>query len=196
MTTKDLIVKVIEWAEDRNLVSTDKVSQSAQYLKTLEELGELAEGINKADMELIKDAIGDVLVCLIILSEDMDCDSTSDTMSVVLDCGGTDMWYNFHPMVSLLTLLAELSEEIFCDTEGAPNYIELEDTFGIMCNALARLCVPFGLNVVDCLEHAYDQIKDRKGIMYNRVFIKESDPRFEEIRNKVLNEKINILDKL
>lgn len=191
MTTKDLIVKVIEWAEDRNLVSTDKVSQRAQYLKTLEELGELAEGINKADMDLIKDAIGDVLVCLIILSEDMGCDSTSDTMSVVLDCGGTDMWCNFHPMVSLLTLLAELGDEVFYDGDVRTGYIELEDTFGIMCTTLARLCTPFGLNVVDCLEHAYDQIKDRKGIMYNRVFIKESDPRFEEIRDKVLNEKIN-----
>lgn len=42
-----------------------------QFMKVTEELGELAEGINKDKPEQIKDSLGDVLVTLILLAEDL-----------------------------------------------------------------------------------------------------------------------------
>ena len=41
-----------------------------QFMKVTEELGELAEGINKDKSEQVKDSLGDVLVTLILLAED------------------------------------------------------------------------------------------------------------------------------
>ena len=33
----------------------------------------------------------------------------------------------------------------------------------------------YGFTMLECLEHAYDQIKDRKGRMIDGVFVKEED---------------------
>lgn len=67
---------IIQWAEDRKIISPKNVS--TQFMKVTEELGELAEGINKDNQGQIKDSLGDILVTLIILSKDLDVD--------LLDC--------------------------------------------------------------------------------------------------------------
>lgn len=74
-----------------------------QFMKVTEELGELAEGINKDKPEQIKDSLGDVLVTLILLAEDLN------------------------------------------------------------------------LNLLDCLNSAWNEIKDRKGEVKNGSFVKEAD---------------------
>ena len=63
---KTLHEKVIQWAFDRGL--NDPVKQT---LKTLSEAGELADAVCKEDEELMKDAIGDVEVCLTILKNQL-----------------------------------------------------------------------------------------------------------------------------
>lgn len=74
-----------------------------QFMKVTEELGELAEGINKGKPEQIKDSLGDVLVTLILLAEDLN------------------------------------------------------------------------LNLLDCLNLAWNEIKDRKGQVKDGSFVKEED---------------------
>lgn len=74
-----------------------------QFMKVVEELGELAEGINKGKPEEVKDSLGDVLVTLILLAEDLN------------------------------------------------------------------------LNLLDCLNSAWNEIKDRKGEVKNGSFVKEAD---------------------
>ena len=65
--------KIIKWADDRGIL--DNATPSAQYQKTSEEVGELgrslidyAQGAYGAK-EHIKDAIGDIVVTLIIQCE-------------------------------------------------------------------------------------------------------------------------------
>ena len=62
---KELINKVIQWHHDRNLIkgSTDK----AQFIKLVEELGELQDNIMAGTD--FKDDIGDMLVVMINLCE-------------------------------------------------------------------------------------------------------------------------------
>ncbi len=74
-----------------------------QFMKVVEELGELAEGINKDKPEQVKDSLGDVLVTLILLAEDLN------------------------------------------------------------------------LNLLDCLNFAWGEIKDRKGEVKDGSFVKEED---------------------
>lgn len=76
MTFEELHEAIIQWAEDRKIISPKNVSK--QFMKVTEELGELAEGINKDNQGQIKDSLGDILVTLIILSKDLDVD--------LLDC--------------------------------------------------------------------------------------------------------------
>lgn len=54
---------IIRWAEARQIIPNAK--PYSQLLKAVSEMGELADAENKGDMEGIKDAIGDVVVCLI-----------------------------------------------------------------------------------------------------------------------------------
>jgi len=66
---KELSGSVIDWAKQRELLSPENAK--SQYLKFIEESGELAWGILKADATETEDAFGDVLVTLIILSEQL-----------------------------------------------------------------------------------------------------------------------------
>ena len=76
MTFESLQDAIIQWGYARNIVSPKNTPK--QFMKVTEELGELAEGINKNNQGQIKDSLGDILVTLIILSRDLDVD--------LLDC--------------------------------------------------------------------------------------------------------------
>ena len=76
MTFESLQDAIIQWGYVRNIISPKNTTK--QFMKVTEELGELAEGINKDNQGQIKDSLGDILVTLIILSKDLDVD--------LLDC--------------------------------------------------------------------------------------------------------------
>lgn len=67
MNYQQLEQKIIQWARDRNLIEGS--DSKTQLLKTMSELGELADGINKGRYLEIVDGIGDVMVTLIIIAE-------------------------------------------------------------------------------------------------------------------------------
>lgn len=94
---EDLIKKVTQWHNDRNLI--DGATDKDQVLKLLQELGELSDNVCKGND--IRDDIGDMLV--------------------------------------------------------------------VMINILVRNNLSFD----ECLEVAYNDIKDRKGKMVDGIFVKE-----------------------
>lgn len=59
-------VEIIDWAKERGII--DNSDPYAQMMKTIEELGELSSGLQKDSIDDIEDAIGDVLVTLMIIS--------------------------------------------------------------------------------------------------------------------------------
>lgn len=64
MSIEELIIKVEQWAAARGLL--DHSSPQAQLLKTVSELGELADATLKGVDPEVVDGLGDVLVTLII----------------------------------------------------------------------------------------------------------------------------------
>ncbi len=78
MTFEGLQNAIIQWAEDRNMIKPDRLTGLAQLAKVTEELGELSAGINKNDEDKTKDSLGDIMVTLIILAQDLNLD--------LLDC--------------------------------------------------------------------------------------------------------------
>ena len=61
---KKLIKKVEQWAEEKGIF--EKSHPLKQHIKTQEEVNELLEAMANNDEEAVKDAIGDILVTLII----------------------------------------------------------------------------------------------------------------------------------
>lgn len=90
---------VLEWAKERDLLHYE--NHTKQYIKLVEEVGELGSAILKQDESNIIDALGDIQVVLIILAEQL------------------------------------------------------------------------GLNLDECLESAYNEIKNRKGVTKNGSFHKD-----------------------
>ena len=78
MTFEELHEAIFQWAEDRNMIKPDILTGLAQLAKVTEELGELSAGINKNDEDKTKDSLGDIMVTLIILAQDLNFD--------LLDC--------------------------------------------------------------------------------------------------------------
>ena len=56
-------INVIRWAEQRKIIP--RATASSQLMKAVTEMGELVDAELKSDMPEIKDAVGDVMVCLI-----------------------------------------------------------------------------------------------------------------------------------
>ncbi len=68
---KRLIDNIKKWAIIRKL---DNADPSKQTMKLMEEVGELAQGMCKNNIEQVKDSIGDITVVLTILSMQLDLD--------------------------------------------------------------------------------------------------------------------------
>ena len=67
-----LETEILNWAQARRIIPNS--TPSAQYMKAQSEMGELADALMKKDMEATKDAVGDVLVCLINMCALLDID--------------------------------------------------------------------------------------------------------------------------
>lgn len=63
MSYADVEMKVIQWAEARQIIPNS--TPATQLLKLVSELGELSDATIKNDLDNIKDGVGDVMVCLI-----------------------------------------------------------------------------------------------------------------------------------
>ena len=60
---RDIEMNVLQWAEARRIIPN--ATPTSQLLKAVSEMGELCDAEGKRDMDAIKDAVGDVVVCLI-----------------------------------------------------------------------------------------------------------------------------------
>lgn len=60
---REMEMLVIRWAEARRIIPN--ATPVSQLLKAVSEMGELCDAEGKRDMDAIKDAVGDVMVCLI-----------------------------------------------------------------------------------------------------------------------------------
>lgn len=91
-------------------------------------------------------------------------------MSNGLKIGGLD---KADPTKQMLKLFEELGEVA---SGMARNDIhEIKDGIGDVLVVLVGLSLQMDLNITECLNIAYNEIKDRKGKLINGVFVKEDD---------------------
>lgn len=149
---------VIQWAEERNILAV--ATPKKQLLKTYEEIGELLEAIEDNNLPEIQDAIGDVIISLIVYSK-MEKISLSEyetkRIPEILPYAIKDS------TCALLEYFNGLYHELGLKKYGISKIFE----------ELCKIGVFYDLKIWDCLESAYHVIKDRKGKISNGQFVKD-----------------------
>lgn len=157
MNTKmNLEEKVQQWFVDRNLHEANPVKQ---FLKLMEESGELFEGIAKDKSELIYDALGDIQVVLIGLDQQIK--------------NGAQISANQQELELLLMVSSLGNIAHVCHNETKIPLIKADLMF--LDSVIGTVSFCNGTTAESCLEEAYEVIKDRKGKMIDGVFVKEED---------------------
>lgn len=162
MNTKmNLEEKVQQWFVDRNLHEANPVKQ---FLKLMEESGELFEGIAKDKSELIYDALGDIQVVLIGLDQQIkngaQISANQQELELLL-------------MVSSLGNIAQKLYSHVCHNETQMPLIKSDLMF--IGSVITSVSLFNKTDADSCLQIAHDVIKDRKGKMIDGVFVKEED---------------------
>lgn len=150
MREENFIASVIQWADDRNIL--DGSSFDAQYLKLIEEIGEIAAAKARGNREALIDGIGDAMVvCVIIARIQMSGSGEGDVLGALLS--GFSRRMKFCNLVEFAA-------------RGWPI-----STY----SALRSFATSEGIDVSEARQAAWTQIKDRKGKMVNGVFVKDSE---------------------
>lgn len=154
-----------QWAEDRNLHTADPIKQ---YDKLIEEFGELMKGINKHDMAMIRDSIGDMYVVLVVMGKQLGL-----PMSDLLKDERVDTLRPQHSTFGYVRDLNRLADNMKSN-EFYDGYVFIWNASDIE-KQLIRTCGEYEISFVDCVGLAYNEIKDRKGEMRDGKFVKEAD---------------------
>ena len=171
MNLKELHEAVSQWGIDRNFFGEGGSTYEGQWCKLFEEAGELATGINKKKDKVVKDSVGDMLVVCIML-EHLARKQHSLTITAgfnLFSCVGEYREQPLHNHLYMIT--GELSWLSSANTATTYKGVYLQR----MVAHLANVASAYNYNLAECLEAAYEEIKDRKGQMVNGVFIKEDD---------------------
>lgn len=77
-------------------------------------------------------------------------------------------------VLKLMSEVGELADNINKKADRE----QIKDDIGDCLVVLTIIATQQGLSLKECIDHAYDEIKHRRGIMLEGVFIKESDPAY------------------
>lgn len=168
----NLQAQVVQWARDRNLIEGSTLQ--AQACKLWEEFGELATGVNKGRLELALDGIGDCLVVLTIMHEQLAA-HTALRVNPVRDKPTAQHLAPRTPdeLPSARHLLLRAAHSLASLPVCSPTFECWEIVFASY--DLQRIAYKLGTTPEACLQTAWDEIKDRKGRMIDGVFVKEAD---------------------
>lgn len=157
---QQLIKNIEQWAEDRNLIegSTPK----KQFIKLLEEFGELCSGVAKNKPDVIKDSIGDCFVVTVILK----CQFRTNIFISPR---------SFNKDLDISFILARVVRDAaLIPRDNLSEQVKLEIINGIVRH-LMNISILLDVDFENCVQSAWDEIKDRKGRMIDGVFVKEGD---------------------
>ena len=162
----DLIQKIEQWAEDRNIIKGSKPIDQA--MKLFSEFGELADNVGKG--RDCRDDIGDVFVVLTIMAKQYEIEIRR-VIGMPLP----------HELLCVKWDIASLGKSISNFVSDDNEILHL----GMCVSFLSLICKRHNYTLEECIQIAYNDIKDRKGVMYNGVFIKESDPAYQDALDNI-----------
>ena len=143
-TLQKLKPLILQWAKEKDLLKFENAPK--QRLKLLEEVGETARAILKNKTDDIKDSIGDIFVVLVILSEQLNEEILFD-MTMASKDDHQDFVFLFDDILNSNRLYFSLAY-------------------------LNDICRKLNLDLTECANLAWNEIKDRKGNTIDGNFIK------------------------
>ena len=163
---------VQQWADERGIL--EHGTQEGQFLKLLSEYGELCDAHAKTDEAARIDAVGDVLVCVVMTTSfvprlqhaaaRLGADIGDPRLEGLYMNPGEYLHYN------LLENLYKFSLARTRDLGSLEQFAPLRD----VVNTLHSYCKASNLDIRQCMQAAWDEIKDRKGRMSEGgVFVKD-----------------------
>ena len=157
-----------EWAKERKIY--EQLTPFDELLKTHEEVGELIKACYDNDKPAIQDAIGDVMITMINYCYFIELDAIKYIKQAV-DLSVTDYYTISYVMNSHNALGRLISLYVWNEGKEISKPSGLR-VFSILhyLNGIAHL---EGTTLEECLNIAYNAIKNRKGKIINGKFIKE-----------------------
>ena len=140
-----------------NDLRQDSLEESIEFL--VNECGELQKEVNEYRQQ-----------------EETKLTETLDLTQLTARIQGWAVDRNLHtadPVKQALKFFEEAGELSQGMVKG--NEEQIKDSIGDIYVVMTILSMQLGLEIEDCVYHAYDEIKDRKGKMVDGIFIKESD---------------------
>ena len=165
-TIQELVPLIQEWAKERKIY--EELTPFDELLKTHEEVGELIKACYDNGKPAIKDAIGDVLVTLINY-----CYMVEDDSEHVINEGLTMEPDKIAAKVRLAIHVGMLLSEILrfeYKQKRPPLYC-----FPCFIRGLNSIALLENTTLEECLNIAYNEIKNRTGRMINGKFVKNEE---------------------
>ena len=159
---KTIEENVIEWAKERDLIKPENAPK--QIFKLVEEVGEIFGAYLKNDIDGIKDGIGDAQVVLIILLEQLGQNRKDHCL---IGWGGNVEIKN--ELIEFIACVGEISKSFKFNNEKGISSFQIELCFSYLESIAKR----YDTTLNECLELAYNEIKNRKGKTVNGSFIRE-----------------------
>jgi len=174
--------KIVDWSKERKIIPNAKVL--VQTAKMISEKSEISKAFLTGDYIELIDGIGDTFVTIVNVVElsNLQLEQHSENkMKINLEEA------NYTMDTSYLILRLDVLAGFVIDNIIKEKYNN-EEYLNEMIQILHKLAKTNDTTLEECVETAYNEIKDRKGItLENGTFIKESDPRYKEIIKKILD---------
>ena len=188
----ELISNIVDWHHARNLIGGS--DNKNQTLKLVQEFGELSGNLSSG--ESIVDDIGDMIVVLINLMEReginfkdsfVHPNSTpgkpipNDPTSNKGLAGHIEDYLNFQSNMyhlksgATIQLYLDLSHQMGLLSDFVCKQQKIHESVGRILRGLIMLAECYDITIQNCLQQAWDDIKDRKGMMIDGIFVKEAD---------------------
>lgn len=174
-----------KWAEDRNIIGGGS-STLDQFLKGLTEAGELWGHVGKGQHDLMKDDIGDVYVCLVNAAGNLNINLEEHVrpLEALPHHSGRAMYqrrglkrYSLQVLYTLAAVSQSIENILDCDDERDIEFYKTDfsDACADVVYVLETIALEQDWSLTECIIAAYEDIKDRKGLMVNGSFVKEKD---------------------
>lgn len=184
MEFNQIIENVKGWSIAKGLDGADPLKQMQ---KLNEEWGGLNEGKAKGNTAQITDSIGDVLVVLTILAQQMKFEKIEWLINPKVH--GVEHYVSSDVSVDMLLLYGTkeigLIAQRLIDLIYTPRVIntraQIQFHIRNLTGVLLKVAINEGTTIDECLETAWNEIKDRTGKTVDGVFVKDAD--LEEVGN-------------